>query len=138
MARIDVDLVEQSSKKLETATQNQEKLGAYVKVGQSSGIHANTCAFLVACLRTQIDVLRRADTRRNQDLISGVRIGKSNVTALHQGLQFTDDDSLDPAVEAATERLVEVYTNPVWNDAMLSGMEVVQVGCTAGYIPQMN
>ena len=134
MARIDVDLVEQSSKKLETATQNQEKLGAYVKVGHSSGIHANTFAFLVACLRTQIDVLRRADTRRNQDLISGVRIGKSHVTALHQGLQFTDDDSLDPAVEAATERLVEVYTNPVWNDAMLSGMEVVQVGCTAGYI----
>jgi hypothetical protein len=33
VARIDVDLVEQSSKKLETATQNQEKLGAYVKVG---------------------------------------------------------------------------------------------------------
>lgn len=43
VARIDVDLVEQSSKKLETATQNQEKLGNYVKVGRSCGVYVRRC-----------------------------------------------------------------------------------------------
>jgi hypothetical protein len=71
-------------------------------------------------------------------MISGVRIGKSHVSALQEGLKFAGDGSLDPAVEAATGRLVEVYTNPVWNDAMLSGMEVVQVGLHRSGISRMN